>query len=135
MGRRRNEQALAPRKEESDIMDMKDVVKEAMFNLLDQAKRDELIKSALASLLKEPTGVYSRDKSTPLQEAFETEARAICRELVKEFLAGDSAEAGKLREGIRDMVVKGWERALTQGDAIVDKIASSIAYNISMSER
>jgi hypothetical protein len=116
-------------------IDMRDVVKEAMFNALDQAKRDELVKSALASLLKEPAGVYGGDKTTPLQNAFESEARIICRELVKEFLSGDSGEAAKLREGIREVVVKGWERALTRGDDIVEKIASSIAYNISQSSR
>jgi hypothetical protein len=33
------------------------------------------------------------------------------------------------------VVVKGWERALTRGDDIVEKIASSIAYNISQSSR
>jgi hypothetical protein len=117
-------------------IDMKDVVKEAMFNALDQAKRDELVKNALAALLKEPTGGYygDRSKETPLQQAFDTEARAICRELVKEFLNGDSGEAAKLREGIRELVVKGWERALTTSDDIVDKIASSIAYNISMAQ-
>jgi hypothetical protein len=116
-------------------IDMKDVVKEAMFNALDQAKRDELVKNALAALLKEPALSYGHKGTTPLQDAFENEARTICRELVKEFLSGDSADAAKLREGIREMVVKGWERALTNSNDIVDKIASSIAYNISMAQR
>ena len=116
-------------------IDMKDVVKEAMFNALDQAKRDELVKGALAALLKEPALGYGERGASPLRDAFENEARIICRELVKEFLSGDSVEAVKLREGIRDLVVRGWEKALSQGDKIVDTLADSIAYNISMSSR
>ena len=118
-------------------INLEDVVREAMFSALSQEKRDELVKNALAALLKEPTTGYygDRSKDTPLQQAFETEARAICRDLVKELLSGDSAEAAKLRDGIRDLVVKGWERALSRGDEIVDKLASSIAYNISLSSR
>jgi len=114
-------------------IDMKDVVKEAMFNALDQAKRDELVKGALAALLKEPALGYGQKAASPLQDAFENEARQICRALVKEFLSGESPEAAKLREGIRDLVVRGWEKALSRGDDIVDKLANSIAYNISMS--
>lgn len=118
-------------------INIQDLVKEAMFNALDQQKRDELLKNALASLLKEPTSGYygDRDKNTPLQKAFDEAAQSLCRRIVEEYMTGDSPEAVKMREGVRDVVVKGWEKFITQGDELSTKIASAIANQISRADR
>lgn len=78
---------------------MKALVIEAMYKSLDDAKREELIKGAIATLLTPTTsghGVYGRITS-PLKDAFDMAIQQVARDLVFETVRAE----GPIRERIK----------------------------------
>lgn len=110
----------------SDIR-MEDIVKEAMFRALDQGKRDELIKKAIEHVIT-PRDVYGK-RTNPLQEAFNDEASRLVQKLVSEFLTGNDPAAEKVRAQLREVVVAGWEKAMSS-PSLADKIGDAIVYAV-----
>lgn len=101
------------------------LVKEAMFNALDQEKRDELLKAAIGGLLHKEYRGYG-DSREPLRKAFDDAVYQEARKLAHEHITGDSPEAQQIRGKIRELVVAGWERAMADPEELIGKIAYAI---------
>lgn len=81
---------------------IKTLVTDAMFKTLDQAKRDELIRAALASILKEDFSRLHGHTDSPLSQAFQDAANQVCREIVREKLEKDPEFVKQIRGVIDD---------------------------------
>lgn len=100
------------------------LVKEAMFKSLDQAKRDELVKKALASLLLGREAEYGYGTTSDLQQAFSLAVREQARIAVKEHIEGDE----KIKAAIKTLIHDALDKAL-MGDLrskLVTKVAEAV---------
>jgi hypothetical protein len=101
---------------------VKEVVAAAVLQHLDQNKRDELVKAALAHLMTpQKRGTYGRESSTPLEDAFKNACALAARERVVAMFK----EGGSLREKL-DSVVEESVKTAFEGD-MRDKLISNIA--------
>lgn len=98
------------------------LVTEAMFRALDEKKREELIKTALATLVK-PTqqGNYGGRTTTPIQDAFESAIRAAAYDIVREMCKTDEAQ-----DAIREVVGEAFTKMLTDKDRLATEMASAM---------
>lgn len=106
---------------------MQDIVAAAIFEKLDATKREELIKSALISLLEVERNQYGNQPSK-LQRAFDNAVSDQAGKLVREMLEGESPEAIQVRGRIRELVVKAFDNLfkLENPDEIVEKLTKVI---------
>lgn len=63
-----------------DTAQMQELIGQAVFASLDQAKRDILIKGAIEHLVtKDQSGRYSYDRTSPIEEAFRRAVRDVAQ--------------------------------------------------------
>ena len=105
---------------------MKAIVVEALYKGLDEKKREELIKGALAHLIQPQGsgsgsyGTYGR--TSPLQDAWNMAASQVARDVVRDEVNNNPEVRGKIAE----IFTKAWTKALANEDAVVDKVAEGI---------
>lgn len=96
----------------------------AMMQALDQQKRDELIKSALATLIaprKADSGYHSKVLPSVLEEAFGNAVEMLARQLVNEMVRNDAA----IRTHVQALCTQAVEKAFADSDDISTKMASA----------
>jgi hypothetical protein len=97
------------------------LVTEAMFRALDEKKREEMIKAALATLVTSRQQGYGRRTTTPIQDAFEIAIQAIAQDVVREMCKTDKAQ-----DAIREVVGAAFEKMLTDKDRLATEMASAM---------
>lgn len=97
------------------------LVTEAMFRALDEKKREELIKSALAALVKPSTGGYGHRSTTPIEDAFERAIREVAYDVVRELCKTKEA----LR-AIEAVATEAFKKMLTDKDRLATSMADAI---------
>jgi hypothetical protein len=101
----------------SDDTAMKALVIEAMYKSLDEQKRAELIKGAIATLLttrRDGHGFYAKE-SSPLQDAFNNAIQQVARELVFEQVRAE----GPIRESIKKLCGEALGRLVLADDNLL----------------
>lgn len=102
---------------------LKALVTTAIFEGLEQQKRDELVRQAIESLLARQDGGYQYgDSRTKIQRAFDEAVYAVAREECRKAVQEDP----RVRERIRELLVKGTE-ALLQDESVINSFASAIS--------
>jgi len=102
---------------------MKALVVEAMYKALDDKKKEELIRAALAALVapkQSGTYGYSQGK-TEIHLAFEGAVLDLAREVVREMIATD-----EIRARMRELAAAAFEKMLTNRDALANEMASAL---------
>jgi len=105
---------------------VKALVTEAIFKGLDEKKREELIKTAIASLLKEEKSHWSSGGTTPLQTAFDIAASDAAREIIREHFTKDESFRTKVAGVVKDALDRVWagekreEMVNAMGDVIIE---------------
>ena len=92
---------------------LKTVTARILFESMTKEDRDKLLEDALKNLLKEPVSrdMYSRDKRTKFQEAFDNAVAACALSLIKEHL-----QTPEVRELLSAKVAAATEAVLTGAD-------------------
>jgi len=85
---------------------VKALVTEAIFKGLDEKKREELIRAAIASLIEPSRDGYGRGGPTQLQEAFNAAAREVAREVVRDRFTKDERFIGEIKKIVGEAVNK-----------------------------
>lgn len=104
---------------------MQALVIEAMARLLDDKKRDELIRQALAALLEKRSFGYGA-ASSQIEREFQGAVTDVARTIVREII-----ETDELKARIRDLASKAIERALLDETTLVDRIARAFGKALS----
>jgi len=103
---------------------MKDLASELMLRMLDQGKRDELIKGAIAHLLEpmpSPPGSFSTRQPSLLQAAFHGAITDEVRKMVQTEVTNNP----EIQQQIREAVVTGFTKFFSSeklSDLITDKL-------------
>lgn len=108
----------------SDI-NMKDLAAELMLKAIDEARRDELIKGAIAHLLEPqppaPGSFSSRDRPSLLQEAFHS---AITRE-VNQMVIAEVKNNPNIQKQLHEAVTTGFAKFFSAeklGDLLANRL-------------
>ena len=104
--------------------ELKAVVTKAIFDSLDQKKRDELIQHALGSLMKEKDGPGWGVRHTALGEIFAQQCREVAHKVVKEAMDKDEKIKAEVDHIFREAL-----KRVTTGEArekLISKIAEAI---------
>lgn len=109
---------------------IKSLVVDAMMKHLDESKRDELIRQALASLIKvKPGHGYGERGSSPLEDAFGLAVQQVAHEIVREQVASD-----RIRDQIKVLVAAALEHLFVDQDRIArllaEKLSAALAWEI-----
>jgi len=100
---------------------MKAIVAEAIFQKLDQGKRDTLLRDAISHLLQKGSTGYNQ--SSKLEEAFQNAVSQCAKEIVSDKLKNDE----KFKENLKDIICKAFDNAFnTKKDKLVDQITDAI---------
>lgn len=102
---------------------VKALVTEALFKAIDEKKREELLKAAIGSLLKEEGGHYG-PKTSKLQDCFNQAAYEVAREIVREKMTKDEAFKGAIGTVVTEALNKVW--AGDKREDLVNIIAASV---------
>lgn len=97
---------------------MKALVIEAMYKSLDQKTREDLIKSAIATLLTPSPpdhGIYGHRPTSPLQKAFNDAIQQVARDLVFETVRAE----GPIREQIKTLCGEALGRLVLADDNLL----------------
>lgn len=98
------------------------LVTEAMFRALDEKKREELIKGALATLITPKQGPYgSRVSSTPIQDAFDYAIHSMAREMVITMIKTPEAQ-----EAISKVVTAAFHKMVEDTDRLAAAMATAM---------
>lgn len=97
------------------------LVTDALFNGIEQKKRDELLKAALSSLLEEKRNSSFGTNKSDLQRAFDEALYTVARDIVKEHIIANP----KMRNQIREVVVEAFDAVMK--DEHRTELVSSIA--------
>lgn len=106
---------------------LKALVAEALYKHLDEKKREELIKGALASLLEEKSIGYGPRRSD-LKDAFDQAVRTIAFEVARERLREDAALKAKLSE----LFAQAWIKAVENSDSLIQDMSEGILRVLTM---
>lgn len=104
-------------------IDMKEVVTKAIFDSLEEKKKEQLIKAALESLLTVGNSSYNR--TSPLQDAFNDAVRIKSREIISEKLANDEAFKAELNKLISEAMTKFFTQ---KREEAIDKMVDGLMY-------
>lgn len=117
-----------------DANSVRELVSEALLRQLDEQKRDELLKGAIAHLITpvKGQGLYGRDEPSPLARAFNGAVEHAAQSIVRETLANDEAFKAQIRGLITDAVVT---LETDNREARVRKLADAIARGLAYEER
>jgi hypothetical protein len=107
---------------------MKQLVSEAIYLQLDEKKREEVMKAAIAHLLA-PTKSSDRYGGTvpgpsPLEQAFNNAIGWVAGQIAREMLEKDEAIQAQIKQLIADAVNK---MMTTDRQIYIDKISQNIA--------
>lgn len=102
---------------------MQGAVAAAIVQTLTVEKRDELLKSAIVTLLTPANSGYGREKRSPLQDAFEQCVHQFARQTILKKLE-DDGETRQMIEGVvTDAVKKAFEESR---EATVERLAGNL---------
>lgn len=103
---------------------MKELVAKAVFDKITPEQRDELLQSAIVTLITERKR-YPHDtkKSTPLGELFERAVQSIADELIKEDLKQDA----KFKEQLVKLYHDAWDRIFDTDSEVREKIIDRLS--------
>lgn len=106
---------------------LKEMVAKAVFDQLTPDKRDELLQSAIVTLITERKRYpHDKAKSTPLGDLFERAVQSIAEELIKEDLKADA----KFKEHLTKLYRDAWDRIFDESDdnevrqRIIDRLST-----------
>lgn len=104
---------------------MKDLASELMLRMLDQSKRDELIKGSIAHLLEPqphpPGSISIRQQPSLLQQAF----HAAITDEVRKMVLTEVADNPEIQTQIREAVVTGFTKFFN-GEKLADLLANRL---------
>ena len=105
-----------------DSATMEGLVSKAIFDMLTEDKRDELIRGAIQSLMKRPSG-SGYNAMTELERLFAEAAQTAARKLIIQKLDGDAA----FQDGVKQVFEKAWVGAFTgdAGDKLAEKMSGA----------
>jgi predicted NAD-dependent protein-ADP-ribosyltransferase YbiA (DUF1768 family) len=110
---------------ESDAMQA--IVSKAILEGIDENQRKAIMEQAVAALIAPRGGdTYGRNKTTPLQDAFDAAVRNVVHEVARDAIT-DNAE---LREKVRALVVEAMAGALDKGSKLRERVADAVANSI-----
>lgn len=114
---------------------VKALVTEAIFKAIDEKKREEMMKAAIASLLKKPENQASwrGEQNTPLQDAFDTCVRQVAMEICREKLTKDEGFRKMVESVVVDAMQKVW--ATDKREKLIDNIAEAVVEGMKIKER
>ena len=101
------------------------LVTEAMFRALDEKKREELIKTALATLITPRTQGYGQQTTTPIQDAFDMAIHAVARDIVAKMIKTDEAQ-----DAIRKIASAAFEKMLIDKERLATEMANAMVQAI-----
>lgn len=110
---------------------VKALVTEAIFKSIDEKKREELIRTALASLLKgEGGGSWGDRGTTPLQQCFDAAARDVARDIVREHFTKDETFKAQVAGVVKEAIEKVWagDKREQLVNAMADVIIEGMKY-------
>lgn len=111
---------------------LKALVTEALYKHLDEKKREELIKSAIVTLLEPRKDNYSYGPGkSALQDAFEHAVRGVAFEIVREKIREDEA----LKAKVGELFAKAWAKAVEDSDALVHEMANGLVAVLTMRQK
>ncbi len=98
------------------------LVATAMMQALDQAKRDELIRTALEHLITPLRSNAYQTATSPLQDAFNSAVRETARAIIEEMLTTE-----KVRVQIRTLAARAFEKMATDNGDLAGRMAEALA--------
>lgn len=106
---------------------LKSLIGEAIFQSMDDQKRDALIKEAIYYLVTPKSSNYSGKMSSPLEDAFKQALYGITRDILADQLKNDptvsDAVHGLLAEAVQRVFITGREETLRRVEiGIIDAL-------------
>lgn len=105
------------------------VISGAILQMLTPEVRTQLIGDAVKSLLEESSDRWG--SKSKIQEAFEHAAREVCHTVAREMLLDDP----KVKAEMAAMLTAAWETMIQDRNAVINKLAHTLAKAFDPSER
>lgn len=104
-------------------IDMKELVSKAIFDSLDEKKKEDLLKTALQNVLAPNSSLYSRNSA--LQDAFNEAVRIKSREILLDKLEKDEGFKNEVNRLIADVMDKVFNK---RREEVIDKMVEGFMY-------